>query len=105
MALHDMEGFDEVMRKLLKKLPPERVLAAYKPEQVLAAYKPEQILRALPVEVLRGLSDAYLDALPEPTRFAVRARLAEPSAKVSPEKGEKSHRARRRATPKQGSSR
>lgn len=104
MALHDMEGFDEVMRKLLGKLPPEAVLSAYKPKQVLAAckqvlsgYEPEQVLLALPDEVLRGLSDAYLDALPEPTRAAIRARIAESRAKASRGKARKPGQARRRA--------
>jgi hypothetical protein len=46
--------------------------------------------------VLRGLSDAYLDALPEPTRAAIRARIAEPRAKASRGKARKPGRARRR---------
>jgi hypothetical protein len=79
MALHKLEGFDEVMRKLLGKLPPE------------------QVLLALPVEVLRGLSDAYLDSLSEPTRAAIRARIAEPCAKASRGKARKPAQARRRA--------
>jgi hypothetical protein len=90
MALHDMEGFDEVMRKLLAKLPPKAVLSAY---------TQEQLLLALPVDVLKGLSDAYLDSLPEPTRNAIRARLAaaRPRAKASQTKAKKPGRARRGA--------
>jgi hypothetical protein len=79
MALHKLEGFDEVMRKLLGKLPPE------------------QVLLALPVEVLRGLSDAYLDSLSEPTRAAIRARIAEPRARRSGGKAREPGQARRRA--------
>jgi hypothetical protein len=111
MAMHELEGFDDVIRKLLATLPPERVLAAYAPEQrvaglapeqrvaglapeqrvaglapeqVLSAYAPEQrvaglapeqVLLALPDEVLRGFSDAYLDTLSAPTRAAIRVRI------------------------------
>ena len=111
MEMHELEGYDEVIRKLIEGLPPEQVLAAYTPEQVLAAYKPEQRLAglapeqvlaaykpeqrlaglapeqrlaglapeqavlALPDEVLRGLSDAYLATLSEATRAAIRARI------------------------------
>ncbi|WP_437621601.1 hypothetical protein [Sorangium sp. So ce1151] len=53
MEMQDLEGFDEVVRKLLATLPPEQVLAAYTPEQVLAAYTPEQVLAAYtPAQVL-----------------------------------------------------
>ncbi|WP_437291452.1 hypothetical protein [Sorangium sp. So ce406] len=102
MDMHDLEGFDEVIRKLLATLPPERVLSAYAPEerlaglppeQVLSAYAPEerlaglppeqrvaglppeQVLLALPDEVLRALSDSYLDTLSAETRAAIRARI------------------------------
>jgi hypothetical protein len=88
MALHNMEGFDEVMRKLLGTLPLEAVLSAFKPEEVLPA---------LPVEVLKGLSDAYVDSLPEPTRAAIRARIAGPRAKASPSKAKKPAQTRKRA--------
>ena len=87
MALHDMEGFDEVMRKLLKKLPPEAVLSAY---------TQEQLLEALPVEVLKGLSDTYVDSLSKPTRSAIRARIAKSRPKANGTKTSKTGRARRR---------
>ncbi|WP_438011254.1 hypothetical protein WME89_22860 [Sorangium sp. So ce321] len=84
MEMQDLEGFDEVVRKLLATLPPEQVLAAYTPEQVLAAYTPEQrvaglppeqVLLTLPDEALRALSDAYLETLSAETRAAIRARV------------------------------
>ncbi|AUX42874.1 uncharacterized protein SOCE26_043110 [Sorangium cellulosum] len=102
MEIQDLEGFDEVLRKLLASLPPEQVLSAYAPEQrlaglppeqrvaglppeqVLSAYAPEQrvaglppeqVLLALPDEVLHALSDAYLDTLSKETREAIRARI------------------------------
>ena len=93
MAMHDLEGYDEVVRKLVATLPAEQVLAAFAPEQrvaglppeqrvaglppeqVLAAYAPEQVLLALPDDVLRALSDVYLDTLSAPTRAAIRTRI------------------------------
>jgi hypothetical protein len=77
MALSQMEGYDEVMEKLLAKLPPERRIrvANLSPEQVLHAYSAEEILPALPDEILRLLSDEAIAKLPEATRRAIRARL------------------------------
>ena len=75
MAMHDLEGYDEVIRKLVATLPPEQVLAAYAPEQRVAGLAPEQVLLALPDEVLRALSEEYLDTLSDPTRAAIRARI------------------------------
>jgi hypothetical protein len=94
MTMEQMEEFDEVMTKLLSKLKPEHRLAGLAPEQRLAGLAPEQrlaglapeqrvagltpeqLLLTLPVEALRALSDAYLDTLSEPTRAAIRARIA-----------------------------
>ncbi|WP_437616090.1 hypothetical protein WMF20_20425 [Sorangium sp. So ce834] len=56
-GIQDLEGFDEVLRKLLVNLPPE------------------QVLPALPDDVLRALSDAYLDSLSKETRATIRARV------------------------------
>ncbi|WP_437942012.1 hypothetical protein [Sorangium sp. So ce341] len=84
MAMHDLEGFDEVVRKLLSTLPPEQVLSAFPPEQRvaglppeqrMAGLPPEQVLLALPDDVLRALSDSYLDTLSAETRAAIRARV------------------------------
>ncbi|KYG01728.1 hypothetical protein BE21_56280 [Sorangium cellulosum] len=74
MAMHDLEGFDEVVRKLLSTLPEQRV-AGLPPEQRVAGLPPEQVLLALPDDVLRALSDAYLDTLSAETRAAIRARV------------------------------
>jgi hypothetical protein len=109
MALYNTEGFSEVMLKVLKNVPPKAVLSAYKPEELLAALKeedglaelsPEKVLPALPVEVLKGLSKAYVDALPEPTRAAIRARIAADRAKPRTGKAKKESRARRQPGPK-----
>lgn len=110
MAMQDLEGYDELMKKLLASLPPEQVLAAYAPEQrvaglapeqVLGAYAPEQRVAGLPPEkrlaglteaqavlalpdsMLRALSEEYLATLPKATRAAIQRRLgrAAPSPK------------------------
>ena len=76
MALSQMEGFDEVMKKVLDMVPPDQRVAGLSPDQRVAGLSPEQVLPALPDEILRGLSDEYIAKLPEPTRTAVRTRLA-----------------------------
>jgi hypothetical protein len=93
MALHDLEGYDEVVQRFLELIPPEQRLAGLAPEQRLAGLAPEQRLAglapeqrlaglapeqavlALPDEVLRALSDDFLENLPEPIRATIRRRL------------------------------
>jgi hypothetical protein len=102
MAVQELEGYDEVMQKLLDSLPPEQRLAGLTPEQRLAGLAPEQRLAglapeqrlagldpeqrlagldpeqailALPDEVLRGFSEKYLRTLSEATRAAIQKRL------------------------------
>ncbi|WP_437553829.1 hypothetical protein WME97_19520 [Sorangium sp. So ce367] len=43
----------------------------------MAGLSPEQVLLALPDDVLRALSDAYLDTLSNETRAAIRARIGQ----------------------------
>ena len=75
MEMHEAEGYDEVVRKLIEGLPPEQRLAGLPPEKRLAGLPPEQAVLALPDELLRALSPDYLTTLPEPIRAAVRARI------------------------------
>ncbi len=84
MSMQDMEGYDELMDKLLAALPPEQVLTHYAPEQVLAHYAPEQRLAgldrdhqalALPIEVLRLLPEQYLASLSAEVQAELRRRL------------------------------
>jgi hypothetical protein len=84
MEISELEGYDdlvqklitdEMKQKLITSLPPEQVLAAFKPEQRLAGLPPEQAVLALPDEVLRGLSDEYLSTLPAATRAVIRDRI------------------------------
>jgi hypothetical protein len=85
MSTHEMEGYDELMIKLLDTLPPEQVLSHYRPEQRLAGLAPEERLAgldrdhqalALPVEVLRALSDEYLRSLSPEVQAELRRRLS-----------------------------
>ena len=93
MNMQDMEGYKELMDKMLDTLPaeqrlaglsPEQVLSHYAPEQVLSHYAPEQRLTgldrdhqalALPVEVLRLLPEAYLRSLSPEVEAEIRRRL------------------------------
>jgi hypothetical protein len=75
MALSQMEGYDEVMQKLLAKLPPEQRVAGLPAERVLHLYSTEDLLLALPDEILRLQPAEVIDKLPEAARNAIRARL------------------------------
>ena len=83
MAVNELEGYDEVMQKMLDTLSPEQrvaglspeqVLSAFAPEQVLSAFAPEQVLLALPDVALRSLSEDYVATLPQPVQAVVRGR-------------------------------
>jgi hypothetical protein len=91
--MQDMEGYKELMDKMLDTLPAEQVLSHFAPEQrlaglpaeqVLSHYTPEQRLAgldrdhqalALPVEVLRLLPEAYLGSLSPEVEAEIRRRL------------------------------
>lgn len=77
--MHEMEGYDEVLRKIAQSLPSEHRLAGLGPEERLAGLGPEErlaLLPALPAEVLSALSEAFVARLPAEIRAAVRARIA-----------------------------
>jgi hypothetical protein len=102
MAMHELEGYDEVIQKFIARLTPEQRLAGLAPEQRLAGLAPEQrlaglapeqrlaglapeqrlagladedLVLALPDEMLRALSDEYVATFSEATRAALRARI------------------------------
>ena len=93
MSMQDMEGYDELMGKLLERLPAEQRLAGLPAEQVLSHYAPEQRLAglpaeqrladldrdhqalALPIEVLRQLTEQYLGSLSAEVQAEIRRRL------------------------------
>ena len=82
--MQDMEGYKELMDRMLDTLPAEQRLAGLSPEQRLAGLSPEQRLAglsrdhqalALPVEVLRLLPEAYLRSLSPEVEAEIRRRL------------------------------
>jgi hypothetical protein len=102
MSMQDMEGYKELMDKLLDSLSAEEVLSHYAPEQVLSHYTPEQRLAglppeqrlaglapeqrmagldrdhqalALPLELLRLLPEEYLRSLSPEVEAEIRRRL------------------------------
>ena len=97
VSMQKLEGYDEVLRKLVEALPfekrgsllspeeraagltAEQRLAGLTPEQRLAGLAPEQQFAAavstLPAEVLRSLPAEYVAKLPEAVRAAISRRL------------------------------
>ena len=102
MNMQDLEGYNELMDKMLDTLPAEQVLSHYAPEQRLAGLPPEERLAglppeqrlaglapeerlagldrdhqalALPVEVLRLLPEEYLRSLSPEVEAEIRRRL------------------------------
>jgi hypothetical protein len=100
-------SFEEAMKRILARMPPEQRLAGLAPEQRLAGLAPEQrlvglapeqVLRsyapeqrlaglteaqtvlALPDAMLRALSNEYLATLPRETRVAIQRRLGAAAA-------------------------
>lgn len=76
-----LEGYQEMV---LKTLSLEQRLEGYKPKDVLSMYEPEERLLgldrnqqalALPIEVLRGLTEEYLLSLSPETQKEVRRRI------------------------------
>ncbi len=70
---HDMreirhrEGFDTISDKYFEM---------FTPAERLSGLAPEQMVSALPVQLLRALSDEYIASLPDEVQREVRARLA-----------------------------
>ncbi|MCC6558665.1 MAG: hypothetical protein IT372_37495 [Polyangiaceae bacterium] len=73
MAAEDLEGFDEVMQRVLDSLTPEERLAGLRPDQRLAGIGPEEAMLAMPDEMLRRLPDELLAQI-ETVRDALRRR-------------------------------
>jgi len=88
-----VESFEQALKRLVARLPPEQVLRSYAPKERLAGLAPEerlaglapeerlaglteaQAVLALPDAMLRGLSNEYLATLPQETRAAIQKRL------------------------------
>ena len=75
MNMQDMEGYKELMDRMLDTLPAEQVLSHYAPEQRLAGLDRDHQALALPVEVLRLLPEEYLRSLSTDVEAEIRRRL------------------------------
>jgi hypothetical protein len=124
----DMPGYEEMFQKLVEAMPiekrlaglgPEEVMRTYAPEQRLAGLDPEQRLAgldpeqrlagldavhavlALPAEVLRGLSEAYVRSLPAEAQREIKKRLQRRSVPGGPKKAKaaKAGQGHREGTP------
>lgn len=86
--IEELPGFEELFAKSIQKaiqqmpveerlagLAPEQVLGAYAPEERLAGLATEQVILALPVEVLRMLSEEHIRSLPAPLQATIRKRI------------------------------
>ena len=75
MNVQDMEGYKELMDRILAGLSPEERLAGLPPEQRLAGLDRDLQALALPVEVLRLLPEDYLRSLSSEVEAEIRRRL------------------------------
>ncbi|XYI03328.1 hypothetical protein ACMHYB_27620 [Sorangium sp. So ce1128] len=82
--IEELPGSEEMFQKLVEAMPvekrlaglaPEQRLAGLAPEQRLAGLAPEQVILALPVEVLRMLSEEHLHSLPVDVQETIKKRL------------------------------
>jgi hypothetical protein len=75
MSIQDTEGYDEFIEKVLSAVPPEQVLAHYPPEQRLAGLDRDHEALALPVHLLRMLSEPYIASLSPEVQAEIHRRL------------------------------
>jgi hypothetical protein len=84
MSMQDMEGYEDLVRRVLGGMPPELRLAGLAPEERLAGLAPEERLAgldrdhqalALSVEVLRVLPEEYIRSLAPDVQEEIRRRL------------------------------
>jgi hypothetical protein len=81
-ALKDLEGYDEIVERILSVLTPEEVMRHYKPEEVMRHYKPEEVMRHYkPEERIAGLKpEERIIGLTAQEREALRKYLDETSS-------------------------
>jgi hypothetical protein len=66
---------DDLLRKMLEKLPTEWVLSHYAPEERLADLDRDHQALALPIEVLRLMPEQYIGSLSAEVQPELRRRL------------------------------
>jgi hypothetical protein len=83
----EIEGYEEVLQKLLDSLPleerfmglsPEERVAGLSTQERVAGLSTDERLLTLPDEALRALSDDYLRTLSPATQAAIRQRIGRP---------------------------
>ncbi|MEP7127045.1 MAG: hypothetical protein ABJE95_39295 [Byssovorax sp.] len=70
------EGFEDELKEILNAMPLERRFLGVPPEQRLVGLDRDHQALALPLEVLRALSDDYLRSLSPEIQAELRRRLA-----------------------------
>lgn len=75
MTMSELEGYEDMIDKLLGSLPPEQRLAGLAPEQRLADLSPEEQILALSDELLRSLPEDFVRTLPSAVQGEIRRRL------------------------------
>jgi hypothetical protein len=75
MAMQDMEGYDELLDKMLATLPTKQILSHVAPEERLADLDRDHRALALPIDVLRVLPESYLRSLSAEVQTEIRRRL------------------------------
>lgn len=80
MDAKQLEEFEALERRFIQSQPIERRLAGLRPEDRLAGLSEADAVLALPDTILAGLTDAFVDTLPDDVRDRVRARRAARSA-------------------------
>jgi len=75
LSMGQLEGYDELVGKMMASLTVEQRLAGLSPVERLAGLAPEEQYLALSDEVLRRLPESLIASLPEHIRERIRARL------------------------------
>jgi hypothetical protein len=70
-----LEGYDELMAKVVARFPPEKLMAAVAPEKRLDGLLLLQKVLALPDVLLAALTPQFQGTLPEDIQAEVRRRL------------------------------
>ncbi|MFO0586623.1 MAG: hypothetical protein U0441_03760 [Polyangiaceae bacterium] len=74
-VLQEMEDWEVLEDRIVSQLPPERRLKSVSPEQRLADLDRDHLPLALPLGILRALSEDYLRTLSPEVQAELRRRL------------------------------
>ncbi|MCC6554856.1 MAG: hypothetical protein IT372_17930 [Polyangiaceae bacterium] len=76
MTMSELEGYDEVIQKLVSSLAPEQRVAGLAPQERLAGLRAEEQVLALSDELLRRLPEDFVRTLPADVQEEIRRRVA-----------------------------